>query len=94
MGSVLSKPSWVSSPRFIPITRFAYVHLLRILLLRTHLQDTVAVRDKIDSLRSRITVLEPLFAAPAGDVAEGKRRNELLWYVIVLHPDPALIPFQ
>ena len=47
-----------------------------------HFQETVAVGDKIKVLRSRITVLEKHFEKPAGDVAETKRREELLKYVI------------
>ena len=57
-------------------------------------QQTVAVRNKIDSLLSRIGVLEALFAAPAGGVTEEERRNELLRYATALHPNPSLISFQ
>jgi len=49
----------------------------------SYLQETAAVRDKINNLLSRIAVLEALFATSAGDVAERKRRNELLQYAII-----------
>ena len=55
------------------------------------LQETVAVRNKINNLLSRIAVLEVLLATPAGDVAEKKCWNELLLYAIPPCPDLVLI---
>ena len=62
--------------------------------LTSHPQETVTVRNKIDNLLSRIDRLEALFVTPTGDLAEKRRRNELLRYGISLHPDPVLIPYQ
>jgi len=46
-----------------------------------HPQNTVEVKDKIEILCSRITVLVELFEKPAGDEIERKRREGLLKYV-------------
>jgi len=53
-------------------------------ILRAPLQETVAVRKKIQDLRSRITALEAIFGAPTNDVTENGRRDGLLWYANVL----------
>ena len=50
----------------------------------THLQGTVAVKDKIDVLLSRITKLEKVFEKPSVDEEERGRRKELLLFVIYL----------
>ena len=55
--------------------------LLTIILLLTHLQETVAVGNKIENLLSHLTVLNALFATLPKDVAEQRRRSELLRYV-------------
>ena len=62
--------------------------------LTSYSQKTVAVGNKVNDLLSRIAVLEALFAESPGDVAEEKRRHELLWYYIVPHSGPALIFIQ
>lgn len=49
-------------------------------------QETTAVRDKIEGLRSRIAFLEKIFEKPADDGAERMRRNELLMCVIGIGP--------
>ena len=51
----------------------------------TYLQETAAVKDKIDVLHSRITKLEKVFEKPSVDEEERGRRNELLLFVIYLH---------
>ena len=63
--------------------RFVYDLLLNIHLLQARLQETVAVGGKIDGLLSRIAALEELFATPPGDVAEQRRRDGLIRYVVI-----------
>jgi len=41
------------------------------------------VGGKIDGLLSRIATLEGLFETPPGDVAEQRRRDGLIRYVII-----------
>ena len=48
-----------------------------------HLQETVAVGNKIEDLLSRIVALEECFDSRPDDVAEQRRRNELRWFVII-----------
>ena len=55
------------------------------LLTLTNLQETAAVKDKIEVLRSRITKLEKVFKEPSVDEEERGRRKELLLFVIYLH---------
>jgi len=55
-----------------------------------NLQETAAVKEKIDVLRSRIFVLEKVFEQPAGDETEKRRRDKFLTYVTGLHPNPFL----
>jgi len=55
-----------------------------------NLQETAAVRDKIEVLRSRIAVLEKTFEQPAGDEAEKGRREGLLTYVTDLRSNLVL----
>ena len=62
--------------------------------LMTHPQETVAVKNKINNLLSRITRLDALFATPACDVVEKGRRDELLQYGIIPHLDLVLILYQ
>ena len=58
------------------------------------LQETVAVRNKIQDLCARITKLEMIFRADTDDVAEKKRRDELLRYIIGPLLDSMLSSFQ
>ena len=48
------------------------------------MQGTTAVREKIQSLNSRIMALETIFGAPSDDEAEQIRRDELLRYAMPL----------
>jgi len=57
--------------------------LLTIIPWLTHLQETVAIRNKIDDLFSRMAVLEPLFTALPSDVAEQRRRSGLIRYALI-----------
>ena len=91
MDSALSKPPWKT---FIPITKFAYNLLPKILFVLTHLQETVAVRNKIENLLSRIAALEELFATHPGDVADLKRRDELIRYAAIPFLGSVLSSFQ
>ena len=52
-----------------------------------HLQNTVAVKDKIETLCSRIATLEKLFERPPSDDEEMERRGELLMYACGLRSD-------
>lgn len=61
---------------------------------RLHLQETTAVKDKIEAILSRIAKLEEIFKVPAGDEAGEKRRSELLRYAIVLLLASALTSFK
>jgi len=94
---------WIRSSKSRPRCHLSNLRKLRGLsTLRTsaqniflnHVQETVAVREKVDNILSRIAVLEGYFSAPSEDVAEKKRRDQLLRYAIVPHPDPLLISFQ
>ena len=51
------------------------------------LQNTAAVKDKIEVLRLRIATLEKVFEQPASDEKEMKRREELLMYASGLRSD-------
>lgn len=82
---VPSKVPWKPSPPSMINARFVRNSLLESSFWRTDLQETAAVKDKIEILRSRIATLEVLFDSPAGDMAETKRREELLAYVISLY---------
>jgi hypothetical protein len=55
-------------------------------VLTNPLQETAAVREKIQHLSLRVDALETIFAEPTNDVAEQRRRDELLRYAIVPLP--------
>ena len=76
------------------IVKFAYDSLLKIRLRLTHLQETVADRNTVEGLLPRMAVLEARFATCPGDTAEQRRRNELIWHVVVPRSDLILISFQ
>ena len=58
---------------------------------QSHLQNTAAVKDKIEVLLSRVAALEKLFKQPAGDEKEIKRREGMSMYVIRLCSERILI---
>jgi len=58
---------------------------------QSHLQNTAAVKDKIEILLSRIAALERLFEQAAGDEKETKRRDGISMYEINLCSDWILI---
>lgn len=60
--------------------------LLKILLDEPPLQETTPIRNKIEDILSRIAVLEAHLATLPDCVAEQRRRNELIEYVIILLP--------
>ena len=68
--------------------------LFKALLTGSHLQKTVAVKDKIEILRSRIAMLEKLFEEPASDGKETERREGLLTYASGFYSDWILKPCQ
>ena len=74
--------------------RFAYDSLLDVLLCRTQLQETAAIRNEIEDILSRVFVLEKRFATPPGDVGEQRRRSELIRYVVIPPLDAMLSFFQ
>ena len=80
MDSVLSKPSYLPSTL---ITKFVFDLLLEILIQQTHLQGSTAVRNKIEDLLSRVTVLEKHFDSPPNDTAELRLRAEVIGYVVI-----------
>ena len=67
---------------FIPNTRFAFNYLLEVLQLIPP-QETIPVTNKIENILSRIAALEALLATRPCDVAEQRRRTELIRYAIV-----------
>ena len=64
---------------FIPITKSVYTPAQDSALL-TPFQGTVAIRGKIEGLRSRVVALEERFNSPPNDVEEQRRRNGLIRY--------------
>jgi len=92
--SVPSKPPLMSSLPFTRNTKFVYDRSLKIPSRRTRLQETVAVRKKIQDLCSRITALETIFGTPTNDAPEKERRDGLLQYVIIPPSDPVFNSFQ
>jgi hypothetical protein len=67
---------------------------LKILLQLTHLQETIAVGNKIENLLSRIAGLEALFATRPGNVEEQRRRSELIRYAVIPPLYSVLSSFQ
>ena len=78
-GSVLSEPSSGLSPQSLPVSRYAY-NPLPIDLRQSHVQETVTVRHKIESLLPRIIALEARFGSRPDDVEDQRRRRELIKY--------------
>jgi len=78
---VPSRLPWKLPPQSTINTRFVRNPLLWGSFRRINLQETAAVRDKIEALHSRIVVLEKFFEKPSGDKAETRRREELSTYV-------------
>lgn len=68
---------------FVLITEFVSHLPFKILLSRTHLQRTVAVGNKIEDVLSRIVALENQLDSQPGDIAELRRRDELIRYATV-----------
>ena len=62
--------------------------------LLTHPQGTAAVGNKIEDLLSRIVTLEARFATRPDDVAEQRRRSDLIWYVVIAPLNTMLRSFQ
>jgi len=92
--SVPSKPPLVSSLPFTRNTKFVYDRSLKIPSRRTRLQETVAVRKKIQDLCSRIAALEAIFRMPTDDEAEEERRDVLSRYAVIPLSGSVLNIFQ
>ena len=76
-SSDLSKPPWGTSPHFVPTTRFVYDPRLTTIISH-NFQETVAVGNRISNLLSRIVTLEDCFDSRPSDVAERRRRDDLI----------------
>ena len=76
-SSDLSKWPWGASLHFAPTTRFAYDPLLTTIISHSF-QETVAVGNKVSNLLSRIVALEDCFDSPPSDVADQRRRDDLI----------------
>jgi hypothetical protein len=59
-----------------------------------HLQGAAAARNKIRDLLARVAALEVHFTTPPDDVAEQRRRSELIRYAIIPPSDLMLNSFQ
>ena len=68
--------------------------LLTILLSRVDSQETVVTKNKIEDILSRVAILETLFATSPGDVAEQRRRDQLIRYVVIPPLDSILSSIQ
>lgn len=91
VGLILSRPS-SGLPRLFML-RFAWNVVFTFLQL-THMQDSTALRNKVDNLLSHITTLGQLFATFPGDVAEQRCRTELIWYAVIPSFDSVLSSSQ
>ena len=85
------KLSWHPSLVYMPNIRLVLTLCSRP-LEQLHFQNTVAVKEKIEILRSRITTLERLFEQPTSDEKEIKLREVLSMYASGPRSDPMLIP--
>jgi hypothetical protein len=92
--SAPSKLSWNPFPLSMHNIRFVPTLCSRPFSDRSHLQKTIAVKDKIEILRSRIAMLEKLFEEPASDGKETERREGLLTYASGFCSDWMLKPCQ
>ena len=90
-SSVLSKSSWRKFAHFLPIARFAYSLLHRIVLSH-NFQETFAVGNRVANLLSPIVALEDCFDSLPSGVAEQRRQKGLIRYAAVPSLLPTLIP--
>ena len=89
-SSDLSKSPWGTSPHFVPTTRLAYNPLLTTVISH-NFQGSAAVGNKISNLLSRIVGLESCFDSRPSDVAEQRRRDDLIRCVTISSLLPVLI---
>jgi len=94
MDLVPSKQSCRLSPLLMLITKFVYNSPLKACLRLTYLQEAGAIRNKVENLLSRTTALDVIFATRPSDVAEQRRRSELIWYAILPPSGSVLNSFQ
>ena len=62
--------------------KFAYNLLSKTPHLKTRFQESVAVENKIGGILSRVVSLEEHFNSRPSDVAEQRRRDDLIWYAM------------
>ena len=95
MDSVPSEPPSRPSPRLLLTRRLVYSPLLRILLRQYHVQEVVAVRNKIENLLYYVTTLDERFMMTQPDGVEDQRkRQELIEYAITFPRGPVLSSSQ
>lgn len=79
----------------MPIAKFARNLFFQIEPLKILFQQgSVGVGSTIELLLSRIVALEECFDSRPGDVAEQRRRDDLIMYVLVFPLDLYLSSFQ
>ena len=81
-GSVLSKQSYTMSSLFTLVARLAHNFPPKNPPFTKAFQGTVTVESAVKNLLSRIIALEDHFDSRPGDVAEHRRREELIWYAV------------
>ena len=78
--SVLSKSYCLP---FISIAKYARNLPFKISIWQTHAQEVVSTETKIKILVGCITALDERFDSKPSDIAEQRRRKDLIWYAIV-----------
>ena len=79
---VLSKSYYRPSPPLLPIAK-CVSNSCSEFLRQTHFQAAVTVGNRINIILSRLVALEELFDSRPSDVAEQRRRDGLIRYVIL-----------
>lgn len=65
---------------------------LEIPLVLTALQDFSGVITKVKGLASRVALMDALFEAPPGDIAEQRHRDKVIRYGVIPHSCSVLTP--
>ena len=95
MDLVPSEPPSRPSPRLLLTRRLVYSPLLRIFLRQCHVQEVVAVRNRIENLLYYVTALDESFTVTEPDGVEDQRkRQELIEYAITFPRGPVLSSSQ
>lgn len=82
MDLVHLKLFWGASSTPTYITKFVYNTSPKI-LLQTHFQENIQVRNKAEDLIPRVDAMEKHFDSHPSDVAELRRRDEVILYAII-----------